>query len=193
MLLLAASVVVATASGLRVDPQRAVRAPNAARCGGQLWRMKTMSDIQRRSVRLVPSSTTIGAISRRPYPRPTPRRRRTNYQRQDWQVVAQVTNYRMDSGGIRLILFDAGLYVNAVIPAPSCLTARSRGRAAIAAAWKNFVLNCGTPRPDWQPLGAVMYISGVGFWSQKGKPRRGAARNGAELHPVTGFRVVAGC
>jgi hypothetical protein len=55
------------------------------------------------------------------------------------------------------------------------------------------VLNCGTPRPDWQPLGAVMYISGVGFWSQKGKPRRGAARNGAELHPVTGFRVVAGC
>jgi hypothetical protein len=193
VLLLTASVVAATASGLRVDRQHAVRAPTAARCGGQLWRMKTMSDIQRRSVRLVPSSTTIGAISRRPYPRPTPRRRRTNYQRQDWQVVAQVTNYRMDSGGIRLILFDAGLYVNAVIPAPSCLTARSRGRAAIVAAWRNFVLNCGTPRPDWQPLGAVMYVSGVGFWSQKGKPRRGAARNGAELHPVTGFRVVAGC
>lgn len=154
--------------------------------------MKTMSDIQRQSVRLVPSSTTLGVISRRPYPRPTPRRRRTPYQHKDWQVVAQVTNYRMDSGGIRLILFDAGTYVNAVIPAPSCLTARSRGRAAIAAAWKNFVLDCGTPRADWQPLGAVMYVSGVGFWSQR-KPRRGAAKNGAELHPVTGFRVVAGC
>lgn len=98
----------------------------------------------------------------------------------------------MDSGGIRLILFDAGTYVNAVIPAPSCLSARTRGRSAIAAAWKNFVLNCGTPRPDWQPLGAVLYINGVGFWSQR-KPRRGAAKNGAELHPVTGFRVVAGC
>jgi hypothetical protein len=155
--------------------------------------MKTMSDIQRRSVRLIPSSTTIGAISRRPYPRPTPRRRRTNYQRQDWQVVAQITNYRTESGGIRLILFDAGTYVNAVIPAPSCLTARSRGRAAVARAWRNFVLDCGTPKPEWQPLGAVMYISGVGFWSQRTKPRRGAARNGAELHPVTGFRVVAGC
>jgi hypothetical protein len=154
--------------------------------------MKTMSDIQRRSVRLLPSSTTIGAISRRPYPRPVPRHRRTNYQRHAWRVVAQITNYRMDSGGIRLILFDAGTYLNAVIPAPSCLSARTRGRSAIAAAWKNFVLNCGTPRPDWQPLGAVLYINGVGFWSQR-KPRRGAAKNGAELHPVTGFRVVAGC
>jgi hypothetical protein len=155
--------------------------------------MKTMSDIQRRSVRLIPSSTTIGAISRRPYPRPTPRRRRTNYQRQDWQVVAQITNYRMDSGAIRLILFDAGTYLNAVIPAPSCLTGRSRGGAAIARSWRNFVLDCGTPKPEWQPLGAVMYISGVGFWSQRTKLRRGAARNGAELHPVTSFRVVAGC
>lgn len=152
-----------------------------------------MSDIQRRSVRLIPSSTTIGAISRRPYPRPTPRRRRTPYQRQDWQVVAQVTNYRIESGGIRLILFDAGTYVNAVIPAPSCLSARSRGRALIASAWRHFVLNCGTPRVDWQPLGAVMYVSGVGFWSQRTKLRRGAAKNGAELHPVTRFRVVAGC
>jgi hypothetical protein len=155
--------------------------------------MKTMSDIQRRAVQLAPGSTTIGAISRRPFPRPTPRRRRTNYQFHSWQVVAQITNYKMDSGGIRLILFDAGTYLNAVIPTPSCLTVRSRGRAAIAKAWRNFVLDCGTPKPEWQPLGAVIYISGVGFWSQRRKARRGAARNGAELHPVTGFRVVAGC
>lgn len=155
--------------------------------------MKTMSDIQRRGVQLSAGSTTIGAISRRPYPRPTPRHRRTNYQFHAWEVVAQVTNYRMDSGGIRLILFDAGTYVNAVIPAPSCLSARTRGRAAIVRAWRAFVLNCGTPRQDWQPLGAVMYISGVGFWSQRTRPRRGGASNGAELHPVTGFRVVAGC
>ena len=155
--------------------------------------MKTMSDIQRRAVQLASDSTTIGAISRRPFPRPTPRRRRTNYQFRAWQVVAQVTNYRIESGAIRLILFDAGTYLNAVIPAPSCLSARTRGRAAIAAAWKKFVLDCGTPKPEWQPLGAVIYISGVGFWSQRGLPRRGAASNGAELHPVTGFRVVAGC
>jgi hypothetical protein len=155
--------------------------------------MKTMSDIQRQAVRLAANSTTIGAISRRPSPRPTPRHRRTGYQFRAWQVVAQVTNYRIDSGAIRLILFDAGTYLNAVIPAPSCLSARTRGRAAIAAAWKNFVLDCGTPKQEWQPLGAVMYVSGVGFWSQRGVPRRGAARNGAELHPVTGFRVVAGC
>jgi hypothetical protein len=155
--------------------------------------MKTMSDIQRRSVSLFPAGTEIGTISKRPSPRPTPRRRRTPYQRRTWEVVAQVTNYRMDSGGIRLILFDAGTYMNAVIPAPSCLSARSRGRAQIAAAWRQFVVNCGTPRFDWQPLGAVVYIHGVGFWSQRNRQRRGEARNGAELHPVTGFRVVVGC
>jgi hypothetical protein len=193
VLLLATTVAAATASGRRADLHRSLQAPNAARCGGQLWRMKTMSDIQRRAVRLVPSTTRIGLIAHRPYPRPTPRRRRTNYQVHAWEVVAQVTNYRMDSGGIRLILFDAGTYVNAVIPSPSCLSSRTRGRAAIARAWKNFVLDCGTPRRGWQPLGAVMYVSGVGFWSQRTKIRRGAARNGAELHPVTGFRVVAGC
>ena len=152
-----------------------------------------MSDIQRRSVRLIPAGTEIGAISKRPYPRPTPRRRRTPYQRHAWEVVAQVVNYRVESGGIRLILFDAGTYMNAVIPAPSCLSARTRGRAQIAAAWRHFVVDCGTPRLDWQPLGAIVYIHGVGFWSQRSRPRRGGARNGAELHPVTGFRVVAGC
>ena len=99
----------------------------------------------------------------------------------------------MESGGIRLILFDAGTYMNAVIPAPSCLSARTRGRAQIAAAWRYFVVNCATPRAEWQPLGAIVYIHGVGFWSQRSRPRRGGAKNGAELHPVTGFRVVAGC
>jgi hypothetical protein len=73
VLLLAATVAAATASGRRMDRYRAVRAPNAARCGGTLWRMKTMSDIQRRSVSLFPAGTEIGTISKRPHPRPTPR------------------------------------------------------------------------------------------------------------------------
>ena len=45
---------------------------------------------------------------------------------------------------------------------------------------------------DWQSLGAIVYVRGVGFWSQR-KGLRGAAPNGAELHPVTGLRIVAGC
>jgi hypothetical protein len=37
-----------------------------------------------------------------------------------------------------------------------------------------------------------MYIHGVGFWRER-KGLRGAAANGAELHPVMGLRIVAGC
>jgi hypothetical protein len=163
----------------------------AARCGGQLWQLKTLSDPERQSVRLTSKTTTIGAIRERPYPRPVPRRRRTAFQRQEWQVVAQVTAFRLETGGLRLVLYDAGVYVNAVIPMPSCVR-ESRARAEMTTAWRRFATECGQPTREWQSFGAVVYVQGVGFWSQR-KPRRGAAPNGAELHPVTGFRIVAGC
>jgi hypothetical protein len=173
-------------------PGRGSANAQASRCGGQLWRLKTLSDPGRTSVRLTPKTTTLAAIRGRPYPRPVPRKRRTGFQRQNWEVVAQVTSFRLDDGGLRLILYDADAYVQAVIPTPDCLVRSSRAREEIAAAWKRFVSECGQPTRDWQPSGAVIYVRGVGFWSQR-RARRGAAPNGAELHPVTGFRVVAGC
>jgi hypothetical protein len=166
--------------------------PNAARCGGALWQLKTFSDQGRKSVRLTSATTTIAAIGERAFPRPVPRKRRTAFQRQTWEVVAQVTGYRLEAGGVRLILFDASSYMNAVIPIPSCLSTRTRARDQIGSAWTRFSVDCARPKTDWQPLGAIMYIRGVGFWSQR-RGFRGAARNGAELHPVTGFRIVAGC
>jgi hypothetical protein len=164
----------------------------AIRCGGQLWRLKTLSDAERKMVRLTPKTTTIASIRERPHPRPVPRRRRTRFQRQTWEIVAQVTAFRLDDGGLRLILYDRNAYVQAVIPTPDCLVRSTRARAEIAAAWKRFVRECGQPTREWQPSGAVVFIRGVGFWSQR-LGRRGSAPNGAELHPVTGFRIVAGC
>jgi hypothetical protein len=166
--------------------------PNAARCGGTLWRLKTLSDIGRMRVRLTPEVTTIGGIGKRAFPRPVPRVRRTHFQRQDWEVVAQVTQYRLENGGLRLVLYDAGSYLNAVIPLPSCLSAKTRARPQLAAVWKQFVGACAQPTSSWQSLGAIAYIGGIGFWSQK-RTVRGAAPNGAELHPVTHIRIVAGC
>jgi hypothetical protein len=166
--------------------------PNAVRCGGTLWRLKTFSDTGRRLVRMTPAVTTIGDIGKRAFPRPVPRLRRTHYQRQAWEVVAQVTQYRLENGGLRLVLYDAGSYLNAVIPLPSCLSAKTRARQQIAAVWKQFVDACAQPTSSWQSLGAIVYIGGIGFWSQK-RTVRGAARNGAELHPVTDIRIVAGC
>jgi hypothetical protein len=166
--------------------------PTAARCGGQLWRLKTLSDLQRHRVQLHPRATNIAEIGERPFPRPVPRTRRTPYQRQVWEVVAQITQYRVEPGAIRLILFDHDSYLNAVIPTPDCLSRRTRARQEIAAAYKLFASDCGHTSSSWQSLGAIVHVRGVGLWSQR-RGVRGSARNGAELHPVTGFRVVAGC
>jgi len=165
--------------------------PSAVQCGGILWRLKTLSDPARMAVQLDPKPTTIEVIRARPYPRPVPRRRRTAFQLQTWKVIGQVTAFKLDDGGLRLILYDANAYLQAVIPTPNCLD-NSRARKQIAAAWKSFVSDCGEPTRDWQPSGAIISLEGVGFWSQR-RERRGAAPNGAELHPVTGFRVIAGC
>lgn len=188
MLVLAAGVAVAAASA----SARTSATPSASRCGGSTWRMKTMSDAMRKSVALTPKAATVGAIIGKPYPNPVPRRRRTSFQRQSWEVVAQITAYRLEDAGVRLILYDDGAYVNAVVPAPSCLTSLSRGRAAMNAAWNTFFTKCARPSRDWQSLGAILYVRGVGLWTDR-RGERGAARNGAELYPVTGFRVIAGC
>jgi hypothetical protein len=171
---------------------RATSESQASRCGGILWRLKTLSDPRRMAVRLAPKLTKIASIHERPYPRPIPRKRRTPFQLQTWEVVAQVTAFRQEDGQLRLILYDANAYLQAVIPTPTCLDSKTRARKEIASTWKRFVTDCGAPTREWQPSGAIVYIEGVGFWGARGV-RRGSAPNGAELHPVTGFRIVAGC
>ena len=82
--------------------------------------------------------------------------------------------------------------MNAVVPTPSCLPKAARARAAIVATWQSFDDHCGHATRLPQPLGAVVSVSGVGYWSER-HSRHGEAPNGAELHPVTGLRAVAGC
>jgi hypothetical protein len=185
--LAAAGTAAATAAG------RHSAAPSAARCGGTLWRLKTFSDAQRAKVDLAPQSTTIGAIRERQGPGRPPTRRGTAFQLHTWEVPAQITSFKLEAtGAIRLVLYDDNAYLNAVIPAPGCLSARSRERAEMIATWQAFVTKCGKGTSSWQSLGAIFFVRGIGFWSQK-RALRGAALNGAELHPVTGLRVVAGC
>jgi hypothetical protein len=186
LLLLASSAAVAASA-------RRSQGPSASRCGGQLWRLKTLSDVDRRRVDLNPEQTTIGAIRERHGPGRPPTRRTTNFQRHVWELPAQVTSFKLDpTGALRLQLYDHDAYLNAVIPSPSCLSRTTRGRAEILAAWRFFAGKCGKGTDDWQSLGAILFVRGVGFWNAK-TPVRGTAPNGAELHPVTGLRVVAGC
>ena len=185
LVLLAVAAFAAAAAG------RDSAGPTASGCGGELWRLKTLSDPGRNTVELGATDTTIAAIGKRPYPRPVPKLRRTPFQRHAWQVPAQITKYRVETDGIRLELYDHGSYLHAVIPIPDCLSSVTRARKDIATTFGLFASECGTAK-DWQSLGAIVYVRGIGYWSQR-RSLKGAARNGAELHPVTGLRIVAGC
>ena len=188
LIFLAAGGAAATAGGSHSS------APSAARCGGLTWRLKTFSDLQRRNVDVSANSTTIGSIRQRRGPGRPPRRRVTAFQFHTWEIPAQVTRFRLDAtGSVRLELYDDNAYINAVIPAPNCLSAKSRNRKDIIAAWHLFVDQCGRATSNWQSLGAIFFVRGLGFWGARDPGARGAAPNGAELHPVTGLRVVAGC
>jgi hypothetical protein len=187
LIFLAAGAAAAAAAGNHLS------APTAARCGGSTWRLKTFSDSQRRQVDVKAASTTLHDILERPGPGRALSQRRTPFQRQVWGVYAQITKYKMDStGSVRLVLYDHNSYMNAVIPSPTCLSAKTRDRADIEAAWRLFVTECGKPSANWQPFGGVLLVRGIGFWTSK-EQERGTAPNGAELHPVTGLQVVVGC
>jgi hypothetical protein len=80
----------------------------------------------------------------------------------------------------------------AEMPYAGCLPRTTRDRRAIVTARAGFVRRCGFPSSGWQSLGAVASVSGVGFWDVA-YGQTGAARNYAELHPVTGLRLIAGC
>ena len=134
LVLLAATAFAAAAAG------RDAAGPTPARCGGELWRLKTLSDPGRNAVQLEATDTTIAAIGKRPYPRPVPRLRRTAFQRHAWQVVAQITKYRVETDGIRLELYDHGSYLHAVIPTPDCLSVVTRARKDIATTFNLFAV-----------------------------------------------------
>jgi len=192
IVLLAAALALASLA-VKVDAGASPATSSGARCDGVFWPLKTLSDSARKSVQVLPpTATTIEAIAARPRPQPTPTRRKTSFQKRTWEVVASVDKYRLDHGELRLVLFDNSNYLNAVVPSPSCLPAKARERKAMIAVWTKFISSCGHPTEAWQYLGAVAYVRGVGFWSSS-RGGTGAAPNGAELHPLTSFRPVAGC
>jgi hypothetical protein len=168
--------------------------PLAVACSTSYLGLKTLSDPQRKLVNLHPKDTTAAAITQLVRPHPPPATRTTPFERQVWRVTAQITQFKREGDSdIHLILFGDGAYLVAEMPAASCLPKKkTRDRKAIVNARKRFVAACGQPTESWKPLGAVVRISGVGFWDRPHK-QIGNAQNYAELHPVTGFKVLTGC
>jgi hypothetical protein len=163
-------------------------------CGGTLWKLMNLSDTGSKSVRWSPAGTSIADIAKLAAPGRVSTSRTTQFQKQRWQVTAVVDQYRVASNGeIVLVLFDTGTstYMDAYLSNPKCLASSARGRGEIVAA-RNAFGRCPAPQTGWQPLGATVELSGVGFWNPL-KTTKGALPNGAELRPVTGLKVVSGC
>jgi hypothetical protein len=177
--------VVLAGAALALTASTAAADRTAPTCEADAAGLKTLSDPQRNLVRLQPKPTTIAAIDRLARPRPTPTTRSTGFQRHVWRVRGQIVEYRLErDGDVDLVLYDGRhSYLTATMPHPRCLSARTRARAAIVRARALLEGLCGPARPAWRDLGAVAVLDGVGYWG---------ARH-AELRPVTGLHLVAGC
>ena len=187
VLLLAALAIAATTGPTGARPTA------AAACGSYSWPLKTLSDPQRKEVNLTPMNTTLADIATPDHPHPTPTTRDTAFARQVWRVTAQITEYKREANSdIDLILFDAGTYGIAKMPTAACVPKNARARKAIIDARKRFEARCGKATSSWKQLGAIVTISGVGFWDKPGT-RNPHAPNFAELHPVTAIRFISGC
>ncbi len=192
MVALAGAIGFAAATAATATPAR-VDTTAEHGCNVRLKGLKTLSDPQRKIVNLHPKNTTVTAINALPQPHPTPKTRTTDFSQRTWRVRAQITEFKIEGDSdIHLVVFDQGTYLIAEMPAAECLPKKTRDRKAIIAARKKFESSCGQPTNQWQPLGAVASISGVGFFDIPHTQKPHAA-NFAELHPVTGIKLIAGC
>lgn len=164
-------------------------------CGGTLWRLMTISDLDRGRVRFDRLPTTLSDIASLASPQEITIRRATRFQLNTWRLRVVVDRYRIASNGeIVLVLYsiDSAQYMDAYLPSPQCLGPRARDRTGMISARKQLTSHCPTVTAAWQLLGATVELGGVGFWNPS-RATRGALPNGAELRPVTNLKIVNGC
>ena len=160
-----------------------------------LWRLMTLSDPQRTSVALHATATSISDIAKLRAPQFTPHARATRFQRHVWRMRAVIDRYRIASNGeIVLILYsiDSAQYMDAYLPNPHCLGPRARDRTGMIAARRELTTHCALAKSTWELLGITVELAGVGYWNPS-RVTRGALANGAELRPLTNFKIVNGC
>jgi hypothetical protein len=194
MLAFAVSAVAACALATTAGASTRAEAPGPW-CGGTLWRLMTLSDPQRRSVVLQGAPASIADIAKLEAPARSLQARATPFQRHVWRLRTVIDRYRVASNGeIVLILYsiDSAQYMNAYLPNPHCLGPKALDRTGLIAAREQLTQHCPPPTPAWQLLGITVDLAGVGFWNPS-RATRGALANGAELRPVTNFKIINGC
>ena len=193
---LAAAVAVAALTAAFASPAGArVESAPGPQCGGTLWKLMTLSDAGNKSVNWTPTATSIPDIAKLSAPTRITSSRSNAFQKQSWHVTAVIQRYRMASNGeivLELVDVPTSTYMNAYLPASQCLPKNARGRAQMLATRNAFMKQCPGVATAWQPLGATVNLTGVGFWNSV-KTTMGALKNGAELRPLLSLNVTQGC
>ena len=189
--------VVLAAAAVMLTAAFAAQAGAAAtgpQCGGPLWKQMTLVDSK--GINWNPKTTTVGDIAKLTAPSRITAARTTSFQKQVWKMDdVVIERYRVASNGELVFqLYDvpSNTYMNAYVPATSCMTANATIHKALVKARNGFLNHCPAPKNDWQILGAHAVIYGVGFWNPT-KTTLGALQSGAELRPLVGLTITQGC
>jgi hypothetical protein len=155
-----------------------------------------MTLVDSKGINWNPQTTTIGAIAKLTAPSRITAARTTSFQKQVWKMDdVVIERYRIASNGELVFeLYDVptSTYMNAYVPATSCMTSNATIHKALVKARSGFMNHCPAPKNDWQILGARATIFGVGFWNSS-TDTLGALKSGAELRPLVGLTITQGC
>lgn len=186
---IALSAAVALAWFSRDAPSR----PNLAldACGIERWPIKTMADPDAGRITFTPKLTTVRGMRQRKRPEHLGHARIAPVELTTYRIEADLRSAsREEDLDIHLVIADEGTQglstMIVELPAPAC-TVGAFGHEAMQRARRAFEQACGLPSKKGWNLDGRATIVGVGFWDFI-HGQRGVARNGIELHPLTGFR-----
>jgi hypothetical protein len=152
-------------------------APNRAACGVERWTVKTLQD---RPIVIPAQSTTIAFLTSRPAPASLPVTR-LPFERQIFTVTAAAVLIRHEADDdFHVVLSDGRRTMIAESPAPTCDSRALPVRQAQMAAARGALR-----------LRSRARVTGVAFFDFD-HGQTGVAPNAIELHPILGFRCLAG-
>ena len=165
-------------------------------CGTQRWDVKTGTDSAATSVSLLPTLTTIAALTTIPMPASLPTARLAPTETTTWALKdVTLTFARLeDDSDYHLVLSDGTTTMITEVPYPGCFTGGpwacpiSRARASVekTIGLSELVLDEGHDHSY------TVSVIGVGFWDPE-HGQFGVAPNNLELHAILAICFGAGC
>ena len=173
------------------EEHEATRAIRGATCGVERWPVKTLSDPGARQVNFAVRPATVRYLGSLPASAGG-QDSRGPLESRVFGVQARLVSVKRESDSdYHVVLSEGGATMIAEMPFVGC-TAGAQHRYAMETAHAGLERALGGPVGEsWVHLSLRVRVAGVLFFDFP-HGQSGHARNYAELHPVTGFRVLTG-